>query len=85
MFKNQKLFANDDPAALCSMLDGKIYETDDISAFADAQCAPLHLTERQESGRTITRFCTDNRVAHCASVPPNLEDLFLYVYRDEAV
>ena len=80
MFKDHKLFANDDPAALCRTLSGKIYETD--SAIPDG-C--LALTERQESGKTITRFASENDCGDAAhKVAPNLEDLFLFVFRDEA-
>jgi ABC-type multidrug transport system ATPase subunit len=83
MFKDHKLFANDEPAALCATLTGKIYETDDISAVT----APyLALTERQDGGKTVTRFASD---ADCSAfgkrVSPNLEDVFLYVYRDDVI
>jgi len=81
MFKDHKLFANDDPAALCASLNGKIYETD--IAIPNG-C--LALTERQENGKTITRFASETDCGDAAqSVSPNLEDVFLYVYRDEAV
>jgi ABC-type multidrug transport system ATPase subunit len=82
MFKDHKLFASEAPAAICASLDGKVYETDNISAIA----APyLSLTERQENGKTITRFASENDCEAIArSVAPNLEDVFLYIYRDEA-
>ncbi|QIB68554.1 ABC transporter ATP-binding protein [Aminipila butyrica] len=83
MLKDHKLFANDTPAAICSALQGKVYET----VHMDAVKAPyLVLTEHQEEGRTVTRFACDRdcrEVAH--QVPVNLEDVFLYIYRDEAV
>jgi len=82
MFKDHKLLVNDSPAAICQTLSGKIYETDGA-----VPPGSLILTERrQEGGITVTRFaeekdCSD--VANC--VTPNLEDVFLYVFRDEAV
>ena len=82
MFKDHKLFANDDPAVLCATLDGKVYETDDITAINTPYLA---LTERQENGKTITRFASEAVCDTVRKVSPNLEDLFLYVYRDEAV
>ena len=83
MFKDHKLFANDDPAALCASLNGKIYETDDIAMFEDENSSTLQLTERQENGKTITRFASETDCNDAAQrVSPNLEDIFLYVYRD---
>jgi ABC-type multidrug transport system ATPase subunit len=82
MFKDHTLLTNDTPAAISGSLAGKVYETDNPSSVS----APyLALTERQDGGQTITRFACD---ADCggiaARVAPNLEDVFLYVYRDEA-
>jgi len=83
MFKDHKLFANEEPVALCSTLTGKIYESDDITAISHSY---LTLTERQENGKTVTRFASEEDCRNMArSVSPNLEDLFLYIYRDEAV
>jgi ABC-type multidrug transport system ATPase subunit len=82
MFKDHRLFANEAPAAICASLDGKVYETDNISAV---EAPYLPLTERQENGKTVTRFASEhNCEALARSVSPNLEDVFLYIYRDEA-
>lgn len=59
IFKNQRLFANDEPAALCAMITGKIYETE-----RSVPQNSLALTERQESGKTVTRLPS------CSSLPP---------------
>ena len=81
MFKNQKLFANDEPLALCAALAGKVYETDDIAAVNRPYLA---LTERQENGRTVTRLaCETDCGGFAQKAAPNLEDVFLYIYRDE--
>ena len=83
MFKNHKLFVNDAPGAICHRISGKIFETDDIAAITTPH---LVLTERQDGGRTFTRFASEVDCGHIARpVSPNLEDVFLYVYRDEAV
>jgi len=81
MFKDHKLFANDEPAALCAALAGKVYEIDDISTIDHTY---LELTERQDGGKTVTRFaCEHDCGGNAQSVSPNLEDVFLYIYRDE--
>ena len=83
MIKNGSILAKDAPSAICSTLSGKIFETDNISAI---QTPHLVLTERQENNKTLTRFASEINCSQLAEqVPPNLEDVFLYVYRDEAV
>ncbi|MDR1320443.1 MAG: ABC transporter ATP-binding protein [Gracilibacteraceae bacterium] len=83
MFKGHKLLCDDSPASVCAALAGKVYETDDIAAVKEP-C--LTLTERQEDGRTVTRFASERDCAGAArKVSPNLEDVFLYIYRDEAI
>lgn len=83
MFKNHKLFANDSPASICGTLKGKIYETDDITRIKSPY---LPLTEHQENGKTVMRFASERDCGDIArSVSPNLEDVFLYIYRDDAL
>lgn len=80
MFKDKRLFINDAPASICDSLAGKVYETDNIARIDTPYLA---LTERQENGRTITRFAGESSCGDVAySVNPNLEDVFLYVYQD---
>ena len=80
MFKDHKLLTSDAPASVCKILDGKIYETDDNSVIPRRS---LMLTERQDGGRTVTRFACDGKCpASAAAVSPNLEDVFLYIFRD---
>ncbi|SDS23217.1 ABC-type multidrug transport system, ATPase component [Paenibacillaceae bacterium GAS479] len=83
MLKNHKLFANDSPASICGMLKGKIYETDDMTSIKSPYLA---LTEHQENGKTVKRFASEYDCKDIArGVSPNLEDVFLYSYRDDAV
>ena len=83
MFKDHKLLTNDAPAAICKMLEGKVYETDDGAAIPQGS---LLLTERQDGGKTITRFtCDGDYPVSAVAANPNLEDVFLYIFRDEAV
>ncbi|MCL2137312.1 MAG: ABC transporter ATP-binding protein [Coriobacteriia bacterium] len=79
MFKDHRLFVNDAPAAISQTLSGKVYETDGA-----IPAASLALTERQEGGRTVTRFANEGDCSDAAQrAEPNLEDVFLYVFRDE--
>ena len=81
MFKDHKLFANDTPSAVCSAIAGKVFETNNIAAIKTPH---LVLTERQDGGETLTRFASETDCRELARpVSPNLEDVFLYVYRDE--
>ena len=83
MFKDHKLFVNDSPSAICNVLAGKVFETNNITAITTPH---LVLTERQDGGETLTRFASETDCAgYATAVSPNLEDVFLYVYRDEAV
>lgn len=83
MIKNHKLFTNDVPASICNTLAGKVYETDNI---ANINSPYLALTEHQENRKTITRFVSEHYSDDTAhSVSPNLEDVFLYIYRDDAM
>jgi len=81
MFKNHKMFVCDSPGAICETLQGKIFETDNI---AEVKTRHLVLTERQDGGRTLTRFASETDCSAFAGLAnPNLEDVFLYVFRDE--
>lgn len=81
MFKDHRLLCNDSPADICSTLSGKVYETWDIASVTEPH---LVLTERQENGRTFTRFaCERGFSGPSQPVTPNLEDVFLYIFRDE--
>lgn len=81
MFKDHKLLCNDSPASICQTLRGKVYETWEIEKVAQPH---LPLTQRQEEGRTLVRFACDTEyTGEARPVTPNLEDVFLYAYRDE--
>ncbi|GHU43464.1 ABC transporter ATP-binding protein [Clostridia bacterium] len=83
LFKDHKLYCDDSPANVCRTLVGKVFETQDISSVKEPY---LLLTERQEEGYTITRYvCEGKGQFDAKSVVPNLEDVFLYVYRDEVL
>jgi len=79
MIKDHRLLAEDSPAGICETLDHKVFETRDPDEVTPG-C--LVLTERQEGGRTVTRFACEEYAGGAQPVPANLEDAFLYVYRD---
>ena len=83
MLKDHKLYCNDSPSNICRTLEGKVYETWDIKTVTQPY---FPLTQRQEDGRTLARFVCESDCTEVARpVTPNLEDVFLYVYRDEAI
>lgn len=83
MFKDHKLLCNDSPSNICNTLHGKVYETWEIETVTQPH---LLLTQRQEDGHTLVRFACDTEYTGTAkSVVPNLEDVFLYAYRDEVL
>jgi len=81
MFKDHKLFVSDTLSALCETLKGKVFETDNI---ADIETSHLVLTEQRDGERTLTRFASEVDCSERArGTRANLEDVFIYVYRDE--
>ncbi len=83
MFKDHKLLCNDSPVNICNTLHGKVYETWEIETVTQPH---LLLTSRQEDGHTLVRFVCDTEYTGTARpVVPNLEDVFLYAYRDEVL
>ncbi|MCL2372907.1 MAG: ABC transporter ATP-binding protein [Defluviitaleaceae bacterium] len=83
MFKNHKLLANDSPLNICETIADKVFETNNITAIKTPY---LVLTERQDGGETLTRFASEVDCSSLASpANPSLEDVFLYIYRDETL
>ncbi len=81
MFKDHQLLCNDMPKNICKYLEGKVFETSEISKIEKPH---LVLTQRQEDDKTYTRFTSEEKPAgHIKEVVPNLEDVFLYIYKDE--
>lgn len=83
MLKDHKLFCNDSPANICNILNGKVCETWEMDAVTQPH---FPLTQRQEDGRTLVRFvCETGCPENARPAQPNLEDVFLYVYRDQVM
>lgn len=82
MFKDHRLLCCEEPADICAMVDGMIYETDRL----DKLTAPyLLLSEKQESDRILSRIACEMTpdASICRPVKASMEDAFLYIYRGE--
>ncbi|WP_027409749.1 ABC transporter ATP-binding protein [Anoxybacteroides tepidamans] len=85
MLKDQKILYKDRILHICKMMEGVVYET----VISYEQVATLKqrvfpLSERQEDGLLKVRFVAKGAPEPAwTAVKPNLEDVFLYVYRDE--
>ncbi|RDI41353.1 ABC transporter ATP-binding protein [Falsibacillus pallidus] len=85
MLKHQEILFNAPPQSICKTLDGNIYETvignQELEAF---RLKYTLLGEKQELGNVRVRFVhKGEQQMHWMPVSPNLEDVFLYEYRDD--
>lgn len=80
MLKDHRLYCCDSPSNICSLLSGKIFEVPSAQGIRPGQ---LMLSEIQGEGGTMLRIVSDEPPANGRPAIPNLEDVFLYVYRDE--
>lgn len=79
MIREHKLFCCSSPKDLCGMLHGKVFELSDGFQVNEQQ---LLLSERQSDNGTILRVAGETVPAGAVPATPNLEDVFLYIYRD---
>ncbi len=86
MIKDKKVLYKDSIAAICSVLEGKVFETSlDFSKTDHFRKHYLSLSERQEHGKMRIRFIADSRLSvEWEEVVPTLEDVFLHEYQDTA-
>ena len=80
MIRNHQLFCFDTLENICNTLDGKIYELP-LGSIIDEEHISLY--ERQCPEGTMQRFYCERNIGNGIPVRPNLEDVFLVVYRDE--
>ncbi|MBR1853134.1 MAG: hypothetical protein IJ794_08340 [Lachnospiraceae bacterium] len=80
--RDHRLFCFDRLEDICSRLEGKIYELPlgDMGSMDGREY--LLLYERQCAEGTMQRFFCEEEPAGAVRVRPNLEDVFLVVYRD---
>ncbi|MBY0122899.1 ATP-binding cassette domain-containing protein [Bacillus sp. S/N-304-OC-R1] len=84
MIKNQELLFKDTPESICDTLNGFVYETSITNVELDAfRKKYVLIGEKQERGNVIVRFVHKGEMnKDWIPVMPNLEDVFLYEYRD---
>ncbi|PIC62635.1 multidrug ABC transporter ATP-binding protein [Sporosarcina sp. P13] len=85
MIRNKQLLYKDSVADICATLNGCVFETTiDYDQLEDFRKNNILLSEKQEYGNMTVRFIHkgDSEI-EWTSVPPHLEDVFLYEYRDE--
>lgn len=80
MIRNHGLFCFDSLENICNTLEGKIYE---LPLGCASNKEYILLYERQTTEGTMQRFFSENKPKDAVAVRPNLEDVFLVVYRDE--
>lgn len=85
MIKNHQLLYKDTVEHICNSLEGDVYETtmsfDELDVFRKQYTI---ISEKQERGNMIVRFVHKGEAnAEWIQVSPQLEDVFLYEYRDD--
>ena len=85
MIRNKQLLYKDSVSEICATLHGDVFETTiDYDELEDFRKNNILLSEKQDYGKMTVRFIhKGNTKVEWTSVPPQLEDVFLYEYRDE--
>lgn len=79
MLQEHRVQCCDSPAAICERLSGIIYE---VPVGTALEHDDLVLSERQIENGTVLRIASVEPPLGAVPVAPNLEDAFLYIYRD---
>ncbi|MGV1042919.1 ATP-binding cassette domain-containing protein [Clostridium perfringens] len=85
MIKDHKILYKDSIENICSTLDGMVYETSmTFEESKEFRKKYILLSEKQDGGIMKARFISQgNNDEKWIKVNPNIEDVFLYQYRDE--
>ncbi|MDM0604120.1 ATP-binding cassette domain-containing protein [Clostridium perfringens] len=85
MIKDHKVLYKDSIENICSTLDGMVYETSmTFEESKEFRKKYILLSEKQDGGIMKARFISQgNNDEKWVRVNPNIEDVFLYQYRDE--
>ncbi|RXZ79045.1 ABC transporter ATP-binding protein [Paenibacillaceae bacterium] len=86
MIKDSRIRYKDTIHELSKLIAGSVYETEvEFSQAIDFRARYLTVAEKQEGGKLKIRFVHQGTAeAGWKAVVPNLEDLFIYIYQDEA-
>lgn len=79
MFKDKRLLCCSTVEEVCSTLKGRLYEIDNRAKLGRND---LFISERQDASCTMKRFVSSAPPPGAVAVNPNLEDVFLYIYRE---
>ena len=87
MIKKHKILYKDTISNICNSIKGKVYETEiQYSDSKEFRSNYFTLSEKQENGNMKIRFIAEeNKNKDWKEVIPNLEDVFLYEYKDECL
>lgn len=85
MLKNKEVLYKKDTMSICKSLTGKVFETEmAFQACNDFRQNYLTLAEKQENGKMLVRFYTEQApLSHWKEATPQLEDVFLVEYADK--
>lgn len=83
LLKDHQVIGCNPVETICSMMQGRVYETRiSEKEWEEFQMEHLVLGEKPEHGEVLVRYAGEPGM-HDNPVEPNLEDVFLYLYRDE--
>ena len=87
MIKDKEILYKDSLKNICKILDGMVYETkvnfDEVSDFRGQY---FSLSEKQEDDKMKIRFISQEKLDDSwQALNPSIEDVFLYVYKDEVL
>lgn len=83
LLKDHQVIGCNPVETICSMMQGRVYETRiSEKEWDEFQREHLVLGEKPEHGEVLVRYAGEPGV-YDNPVEPNLEDVFLYLYRDE--
>ena len=87
MIKDKKVLYKDTLRNICKILDGMVYETKvDFDEVSDFRKQHFSLSEKQENDKMKIRFISEKKLEDSwNALVPSIEDVFLYVYKDEAL
>ena len=83
LLKDHQVIGCNPVGTICSMMQGRVYETRiSEKEWEEFQTEHLVLGEKPEHGEVLVRYAGEPGM-YDNPVEPNLEDVFLYLYRDE--
>lgn len=80
LIKDKKLLSCSPVTDTCSLVGGTIFEQSSQIPLPDDA---VFLSDKQTENGAVLRYSSKNPSSSAIEVPPNLEDVFLSIYRDE--